>query len=254
MIDTHCHLDIPAFDHDRLEVLERARQAGVVQCLIPGVRLSDFPRMMAHASPELLIAFGLHPIYLEDHPVDGVAQLESWVVRCKPVAIGEIGLDFLEPAQSHEAQRILLEEQLRLAKQYRLPVLLHVRKAHDQVFSLLRRLAFPWGGIAHAFNGSLQQAHRLLDLGFCLGFGGVVTYERARRIRHLATVLPDEALVLETDAPDLSPVGQAGKRNEPCNLLAVAQTLAELRHMELGRIMEITTHNARNVLGLSGRC
>lgn len=250
MIDTHCHLNAAAFDLDREAVLARGRRAGVVQWVIPGVVLADFSELILMASPELLIALGLHPVYLDAHPVDALEQLEQWVMRSHPVAIGEIGLDYLLPPATHEGQMVLLEGQLQLAKRYHLPVLLHVRRAHDLVCGLLRRLAFTQGGIVHAFNGSLEQAHRYLDLGFRLGFGGVMTYPRAVRIRKVATLLPVDALVLETDAPDLTPVGHAKQRNEPAYLLEVVQTLAELRGVSVASLIEATTDNARMVLGI----
>ncbi|MBF0182449.1 MAG: TatD family hydrolase [Magnetococcales bacterium] len=250
MIDTHCHLDLPVFDHDRDAVWARALGAGVRQCVIPAIRLGGFANVVAMAGPQFPIALGLHPWYLDDHPADAVSRLEGWVARYRPVAIGEMGLDHKIPSESHAAQLTLFIDQLLLAKRHALPLLLHVRGAHDTVCSLLRKHAFSCGGIVHAFNGSLQQAHAYLDLGFCLGFGGVVTHDRARRVRTVAAALPDDALVLETDAPDLPPAGHAGERNEPAHLAIVVAALAGLRGVDAGCIIEQTTKNAINVLQL----
>ncbi|MBF0293796.1 MAG: TatD family hydrolase [Magnetococcales bacterium] len=250
MIDTHCHLDLPVFDHDRDAVWERARRVGVRQCVIPAIRVAGFAKVAAMASPQFPIALGLHPWYLPDHPADAVSRLEGWLARCRPVAIGEMGLDHKVPPESHAAQQILFIDQLLLAKRHKLPLLLHVRGAHDTVCSQLRKHAFTCGGIVHAFNGSLQQAHAYLDLGFRLGFGGVVTHDRAQRVRRVAAALPDHALVLETDAPDLPPAGHTGERNEPAHLAMVVATLAGLRGVEPGCIIEQTTQNATTVLQL----
>lgn len=252
MLDTHCHLDFPDFDADRIEVWQHARSVGVMGCLVPGVRLSDLGRVVALRSVEIGIALGLHPGFMADHPEDGVEQLEEWIRRSAPVAVGEIGLDHLLPPQTHEAQRHLLERQLRLATRMQLPVVLHVRRAHDAVIALLKRLAFSQGGIVHAFSGSPQQAVAYVKLGFCLGFGGVVTYERARRVRQVAAHLPEEWFVLETDAPDLIPAARIGQRNEPAFLPEVVRVLALLRQVEPEQIVAVATRNARQVLSWPG--
>ncbi len=250
MIDTHCHLDLPVFDTDRAAVLERSRRAGVDRWLVPGIVLAAFPRLTALSAPGVHIALGLHPLFTDDHGEGAVEQLWDWLRRFKPVAVGEIGLDYLAPAASHERQRRLFEEQLDLAERLCLPVVLHVRKAHDPVLLLLQRRRFSQGGIVHAYGGSLQQAHRYLDLGFRLGFGGVVTHERARRIRRVAAALPDSAPVLETDAPDLPFAGFEGQRNEPCRLPLAVRTLARLRNRPEERIIEMVEANGAAVLNL----
>lgn len=248
MIDTHCHLDRPVFDCDREAVLARSRQAGITQWVVPGICLVDFPAVVALRHSTLHIALGLHPLFV--HPTDALLKLASWVERIKPIAIGEIGLDFLAPAHTHPTQKMLFEAQLLMAQQLRRPVLLHVRKAHDLVLVLLRRHAFSFGGIIHAFNGSLQQAYQYIDLGFRLGFGGVLTQDRALRIRRMAALLPEESLVLETDAPDMPPAGHHGERNEPSYLALVAHTMARLRHVPVAHIMTVTRRNAQILLGL----
>ncbi len=179
-----------------------------------------------------------------------MAQLSRWVEDSQPLAIGEIGLDAMAPVATHPRQRRLFEGQVDLARQAHLPILLHVRRCHDPVLDCLRRTAFPYGGIVHAFNGTVSQAHRYLDRGFRLGMGGVMTHDRAVRIRQMVSLLPEEALVLESDAPDLPPAGHQGERNEPCHLPLVVQALADLRRVSEDHIMASTRRNARRVLGL----
>ncbi|MBF0461169.1 MAG: TatD family hydrolase [Magnetococcales bacterium] len=249
MIDTHCHLDHPVFDADRAAVLARSRQAGVVQWVVPAIRLDNFTAVVALRSPALQIALGLHPLFMADHPDGAVAQLAHWVEQVQPLAIGEIGLDAMAPVATHPAQRLLFAAQVDLARQVHLPILLHVRKTHDAILAVLRQMAFPYGGIVHAFNGTVQQAQGYLGLGFRLGMGGVVTRERAVRIRQVASVVPEEALVLESDAPDLPPTGHHGERNEPCHLPLVVHALAELRQVAPEHIRAITRANTRMVLG-----
>ncbi|MEO5376517.1 MAG: TatD family hydrolase [Magnetococcus sp. DMHC-6] len=248
MIDTHCHLHLPAFDTDRQEVLARSRQAGVDQWVVPGIRLSDFPQLVARHEEGIHLAFGLHPFFTQDHPTDGPDQLINWVRQYHPLAIGEIGLDFIAPQTTHQMQLALFTEQLRIADQFHLPVLLHVRKAHDIVLGVLRQRPFPFGGIVHAFSGTLHQARSYIELGFCLGFGGVVTRDNARHLRDLVPFLPESALVLESDAPDLPPAGHLGERNEPCHLPLVAQTLATLRKVPIEHMITTTRLNAQRVL------
>ncbi|MEO5353974.1 MAG: TatD family hydrolase [Magnetococcus sp. XQGC-1] len=250
MIDTHCHLDLPVFDADRGEVLARSRQAGVVQWVVPAISLANFSALVALRSPAICIALGLHPLFVAEHPLDAVAQLAHWVAEVKPTAIGEIGLDGAAPATTHARQQWLFAAQVDLAQQVGLPLLLHVRRCHEPVLDLLTRSGFAFGGIVHAFNGSLQQGQRYVSLGFRLGMGGVVTRPQAVRIRQVAAQLPDTALVLESDAPDLPPAGHQGERNEPCHLPLVAQSLAVLRGVSPEEIMETTSRNARTVLGL----
>jgi TatD DNase family protein len=166
------------------------------------------------------------------------------------IAIGEIGLDHHVAGLDPERQTWLLERQLAIARAAGLPVLLHVRKAHDEMLALLRRQPVPAGGIAHAFNGSLQQARQYLELGFKLGFGGMLTFERSRKLRRLATELPLDALVLETDAPDMTVASHHGERNSPEYLPEVLETLARLRDLEPSEVAGRTTANASEVLGV----
>jgi TatD DNase family protein len=251
LVDTHCHLDVDAFDPDRDEVLARSRQAGVRRIVIPGVEAEHWEASLAlcAAAAGLYPALGLHPVYLDRHAENDVAALETAIDRRRPVAVGEIGLDYFVPGLDRDAQQALFEAQLAVARDAGLPVLLHVRKAHDQVLATLRRVGVR-GGIAHAFNGSLQQAQKYLERGFKLGFGGTLTYERSRKIRAVARDLPLESIVLETDAPDIVVASHRGERNSPEYLPECLAALAEVRDEDALALAAATTRNACSVLGL----
>jgi len=259
LIDSHCHLDLPAFDADREQVLARCAALGVGHIVVPAIAAAGWQRLagLCDCHPGLSPAYGLHPMFMQQHrlcpdatagPGD-VERLEGWLQQHRAVALGEIGLDFWDKRADRGAQTALFEQQLAVAARQQLPVLLHVRKAHDQVLNLLQRHRPP-GGIAHAFNGSLQQAQRYIDLGFCLGFGGMLTFARSRKLRALAAALPLHALVLETDAPDMTVAAHRGERNSPEYLPDVAIALAQLRDGTLAEVADATTANARRVLGL----
>ena len=261
-IDTHCHLDAPEFDADRADVLARAAAGGVGRIVLPAVGAFNFDsvRALAHAHGHAY-ALGIHPIWV-DRAVDGDLQtLRSALAtqRDDPrlVAVGEIGLDHFVPGLDRARQELFYVEQLKLAREFDLPVILHVRRSADSLLKHLRRLRLT-GGIAHAFNGSEQQALAFVELGFKLGFGGTMTFERALQIRRLAQSLPLGAIVLETDAPDIPPVwlyrtaeqraAGATVRNEPGELPRIALTLAELRGLSLHEVAEATAANSRVAL------
>ena len=250
LIDTHCHLDVAEFDADRAAVLARSRAAGVTEQVIPAIHQPGWEALVALCRREVGLqpALGMHPIYLEVHRPEHLDELATRVAAERPLAIGEIGLDYFVDGLDREVQQALFEAQLRIAAKADLPVLLHVRKAHDQVLATLRRLRFACGGIAHAFSGSAQQAQQYLDLGFKLGFGGTLTYDRALRIRALARELPLTAMVLETDAPDIPLASHRGERNSPEYLPEVLAALAALRGEPLEQVAAQTTANARAVL------
>jgi TatD DNase family protein len=251
LIDTHCHLDVEEFDPDRAQVLAEARAAGLIGIVIPAIHAAGWPRLLrlCATAADLYPALGLHPVYLAQHRPEHIADLERALADSRPLAVGEIGLDFYQEGLDPARQQALFEAQLVLARSAGLPVLLHARKAHDQVLATLKRLRVR-GGIAHAFNGSLQQAGKYLDLGFCLGFGGMLTFERSLRLRPLARALPIEAIVLETDAPDLTVAAHRGSRNSPAYLPEVLSALAEVRDADPAELAAQTTRNAREVLGL----
>ncbi len=253
IIDTHCHLDVAEFDADRSAVIERARARGVAGFLVPAIHRDGwaFLRELCHSARDLYAALGMHPIYLERHRDAHLQELEQAVERERPVAIGEIGLDFFVRDLDRHRQQCLFEAQLAIAQEAGLPVVLHVRKAHDQVLACLRRMRVP-GGIAHAFNGSIQQAAQYQDLGFGLGFGGMLTFDRSNKVRALARALPLDAIVLETDAPDMTVAAHRGERNSPEYLPDCLAALAEVRDQDPAYLAEQTTANARRLLRLPG--
>jgi len=251
LIDTHCHLDVSAFDPDRKNVLARARANGVAGIVVPGVLAHDWDRLwrLCAGEPDLYPALGMHPVYLDQHRHADLQQLEALLTAHRPVAVGEIGLDYFITDPDRTRQQALFEAQLELARAAHLPVILHVRKAHDRVLSTLKRIRV-CGGTSHAFNGSRQQAAQYIELGFKLGFGGMLTYPRSSKLRALARELPLEAIVLETDAPDMTVARHHGERNSPEYLPDCLVALAEVRGEEPGVIARQTTANAREVLGL----
>ncbi len=265
-IDTHCHLDAPEFSTDVLAVRQRAQQAGVRLCVIPAVAAAHFEsvRSLAHSGGDGY-ALGIHPLFVGRAVDADLAALDAALLRYRDdprlLAVGEIGLDFFVPELKltplRERQEFFYREQLKLARQHGLPVILHVRRSADRLLKYLRELAPAkgWRGIAHAFNGSQQQAEAFIGLGFKLGFGGAVTFEAARQIRQLATSLPLDALVLETDAPDMPPhwlyqtaqvraEGGVQGRNEPAELPRIAHVLADLRGISADALALSSTENA----------
>jgi TatD DNase family protein len=261
MIDTHCHLDAREFDTDRDAVVQRARAAGVQQIVLPAVAVENFDtvRTLAHTHG-LAYGLGIHPLCVDDAGDDDLRLLHDALRRNREdprlVAIGEIGLDHFVPGLDRTRQERFYAAQLELAQEFDLPVIVHVRRSADVLLKHLRRV--PVRGIAHAFNGSLQQAQVFVDLGFRLGFGGAMTFERALQIRRLARWVPEHALVLETDAPDIPPhwlyrtaaqrAAGATMRNEPAQLPRIADTLSELRGWPRDAIARITTANAHAAL------
>ena len=251
LIDSHCHLDFPIFDPDRADILRRCRALGIRDIVVPGVEARHWPRQLGlcQSEPGLHPALGLHPLFVEHHREEDLALLQQRIEQARPVAIGEIGLDFYPAAVDRARQLHLFEQQLLIARNANLPVLLHVRKAHEPVLKALKEIG-AIGGIAHAFNGSLQQARRYMALGFKLGFGGMLTYERSRKLRRLAQNLPLEAIVLETDAPDMTVAAHRGERNSPEYLPDILAALARLKSESAEEIAAQTTRNALEVLNL----
>ncbi len=264
-IDSHCHLDAAEFAADAAAVRARARACQVVHCVLPAVEVGNFDavRQLAHAGADSY-ALGIHPLYVAQAGDADLATLDAHLLRYRDdprlVAVGEIGLDFFVPAlcQSplRERQEFFYQEQLKLARKHDLPVLLHVRRSVDGVLKGLRDTAQgrAWSGIAHAFNGSAQQAQAFIALGFKLGFGGALTFERALQLRRLAVSLPLDALVLETDSPDMAPhwlyrsaeqraSGAAQGRNEPAELPRIGTELAALRGLSVDALAAATCRN-----------
>lgn len=256
-IDTHCHLDAAEFARESGAIAQRAEQQGVSMIVIPAVEKGNFRTVqdLARQHVNCAYALGIHPMYVPQAAEEDLGVLRDMIADAisdaRFVAIGEIGLDFFVPGLAagplREKQEYFYSEQLKIARDFCLPVLLHVRRSQDSILKYLRRIPVP-GGIAHAFNGSFQQAETFIDLGFKLGFGGAMTFPRALQIRRLATELDAESLVLETDAPDISPVWLHPLRNSPEELPRIGKTLAELRGMPVELLANISSLNAHAVL------
>ena len=251
LIDSHCHIDVADFDDDREAVLQRARELGVTGLVVPGICAADWGTLLALCSSHagLFPALGLHPVFMQQHAAGDVDTLQGLLEEHAVVAIGEIGLDYFVSGLDRASQQSLFEAQLAVARDANLPVILHVRKSHDAVLETLRRIPVR-GGICHAFNGSLQQAARYIEMGFRLGFGGMLTFERSVKLRALARELPVEALVLETDAPDMTVAQHRGERNSPEYLPYCLSALASVRGADTEELARITTANTREVLNL----
>ena len=249
-IDTHCHLDAAEFGDTQANIVRAAAAAGVDRIVVPSVARSNFEtvRMLCQQHPGCAPAYGIHPMYTDAATPDDLVILRDFLKQHRPIAIGEIGLDFFILHYDQTCQEYFFVEQLKLAREFDLPVLLHIRRAQDTILKHLRQIKVR-GGIAHAFNGSRQQADEFIKLGFKLGFGGAMTYPRATKLRELAATLPLEIIVLETDAPDIPPdFLEKGLPNEPKYLPRIAQTLAELRGMSVDEVAQTTTANAIDVM------
>ena len=252
LVDSHCHLDVAEFDGDRDAVLQRARAAGVTHQVVPAIDAAGWPALkrICAAAVGLHAAYGLHPMYLAAHEDAHLQALEGWLRRERAVAVGECGLDYFVEGLDRDRQQTLFDGQLALARQFGLPVIVHARRAVDAVIASIRR--FPGvRGVVHSYAGSAEQARQLWDLGFLLGLGGPVTYERAQRLRRLAARMPLQYLLLETDAPDQPDAAHRGRRNEPARLTVVLEAIAGLRGEPRERIAEATTANARALFGFA---
>jgi TatD DNase family protein len=258
LFDTHCHLDAAEFDADRFEVINYAREQGVQGILIPAVQAADFYKVrdLAHRFDQGAYAVGIHPMFVRHAKHEDLDALALFLRdhRDDPrlVAVGEIGLDFfiedIRQGSERERQIAFYKAQLEIAEHSHLPVILHVRRSQDELLKWLRRRE-PLGGIAHAFNGSFQQAQQFIDLGFALGVGGAFTFTRARQIRRLVSELALSNLVLETDAPDMAPAWlDKGTRNTPAEVVAIADALAHLRGVDRPTVLRQTAQTAFRVV------
>ena len=255
IIDSHCHLDFPVFDSTRSQLVASALAAGVTHIVIPAVVAQNFQRVIdtASAYPNTSFALGLHPCFMQEHQAEDLQTLVDYVEYFSVCAIGEIGLDFFIPDYDAAAQISLLKAQLEIAKEHRLPVLLHVRKAHDIMLKTLREVKFEQGGIVHAFNGSMQQAEQFIAMGFKLGFGGAITYPRANKLRRLVAALPLFSIVLETDAPDMPLSGRQGVFNQPAYVADILKEIAGLRAEPIESIAATTTASVEQLLSITSQ-
>lgn len=252
LFDSHCHLDAPEFAPDRKAVLARARAAGVTDQLVPAVDFAAWPALAALCvgEPGLHAAFGLHPMYLDQHLDTHLDALPDWLQRHHAVAVGECGLDFFIDGLDLERQRIIFRRQLEIARELDLPVILHARRAVEETIATIRQIG-SLRGVVHSWPGSEEQARQLYAMGFFLGIGGPVTFERAQRLRRLVATMPIDHLLLETDAPDQADASRRGQRNEPAFLVDILREVAHLRDEPEDHIAEATTANARRLFGLA---
>ena len=251
LIDSHSHFDASGFDADRAAVHARAAAAGVVAQVVPAVDAAGWPKLKTVCAqlPGLHPAYGLHPMYLASHRPEHLDNLREWIEREHPVAVGECGLDFFVEGLDEDEQRRYFEGQLRLAREFDLPLIVHARRAVDAVIASVKRVG-RLRGVVHSFSGSPEQARQLWQLGFLIGLGGPVTYERANRLRTLARTMPLDHLLLETDAPDQPDAGIRGQRNEPARLPVVRDVIAGLRGITAVEVSQATTRNAERLFNL----
>ncbi|MEP9318162.1 TatD family hydrolase [Pseudomonas sp. LABIM340] len=257
LIDTHNHLDCPDFEQDRAAVLQRSRELGVERQVLLGVFRENWEDVWALVDnePDLYAALGLHPIYLARHRPEHLTALREWLQRLaghpKLCAVGEIGLDYYLEDLDRDGQQAIFEEQLRIAIDFELPVLLHVRRAHAAMIATLKRYKPKRQGIIHAFAGSREEAREYLKLGFRLGLGGAPTWPQANRLRKVVPEIPLESIVLETDSPDMAPSMYPGVRNSPEHLPDICAALAELKGVSPEELASASTRNAMELFGWS---
>ena len=251
LVDSHVHLDDHRFDDDREAVIARARQAGVEAMIVPATHAEGWPAVqrLQQDFPDVFPAYGLHPMFLQQHIAGHVEALDGWLDSHPAVAVGEIGLDYFVEELDRDVQQACFEGQLAVAKNHGLPVIVHARRAVDAVIATLRRY-HGVRGVVHSFSGSEEQAHRLLDLEFMLGLGGPVTYPRAQRLRRLAAAVPVEQLLIESDGPDQPGVDHRGQRNEPAWTRDTLRHLADIRGADADELATATTANAERLFGL----
>jgi len=251
LIDSHCHLDAAEFDGDRAAVIARAQAAGIAAQVLPAVTAASWPKLreVCTMADGLYPAYGLHPLFLDQHRPAHLPLLGEWIARERPCAIGECGLDFFVDGLDEAEQQRYFAGQLQLAREFDLPVIVHARRAVDAVILAIRKVG-RLRGVVHSFAGSPEQARQLQSLDFLIGLGGPVTYDRAQRLRRLAAELPLQQLLLETDAPDQPDASIRGERNEPARLRTVLDTIATLRGQPAAEIAEQTTRNAQRLFGL----
>jgi TatD DNase family protein len=252
LFDSHCHLDFPEFKGKVDQIIEMCEKKGIQGIFIPGVKRDGWLRIRQISARKLIChsGLGLHPLYVDEHQDIHLHDLEMALSVGLVAAIGEIGLDFYKSDTNRELQLKYFTAQVSIAKEAHLPVVLHVRKAHDEVLLQLKKLNYANGGIVHAFNGSEVQAERYMNMGFKLGFGGAMTFPRAAKLHRLASNLPLESIVLETDAPDMPPVTCKGPYNTPLHLFDNFKSLVSLRKESAEVIAKQTTLNAMAALNL----
>jgi TatD DNase family protein len=251
IIDSHCHLDFEVFDSDREQVLSRAFEAGVKNIIIPGVLKDtwDNIKILTQNYSHLHACYGLHPYFLDQHKSSHLDDLVHWIETENPVALGECGLDFYLKDLDKDTQQFYFEQQLDIAQQHQLPVVIHARKSTEAVITALKNRP-GLSGMIHSYSGSYEQALKLIDLGFYLSFGGPITYTKANKLRNLITKLPLEYILVETDAPDQPGASYHKQRNEPSYITEVVTTIAELQDSFFEEVADITSNNAKQLFQL----
>ncbi|WP_223458613.1 MULTISPECIES: TatD family hydrolase [unclassified Pseudomonas] len=255
LIDTHTHLDFPDFDADRQALLAESRALGVRRMVVLGVYQANWQRVweLVQSDPDLHAAFGLHPVYLDDHRPQHLSELGDWLTRLaghrQLCAVGEIGLDYFIETLDRDRQQALFEAQLQLAVDFNLPALIHVRRSHAAVIATLKRFRLKRAGIIHAFAGSQEEAREYIKLGFKLGLGGAPTWPQAQRMHRVLGALPLDSVVLETDSPDMAPAMFPGQRNSPAHLPAICTALAQWMAISPERLAAASTANSCEVFG-----
>lgn len=252
LIDSHCHFDLPIFDHDRDQLQQQMKLAGITDIIFPATTADNWQRLknVTDSCLGYHASYGLHPMFMQQHTLEHSAKLRTWLEHEPVVAVGECGLDFFIPNVQQTAQEELFLHHLQLARDFDLPLIIHARKSLDIVLKHIRRIN-NLRGVIHSFSGSQQQADQLIAAGFYLGIGGTVTYERAKRLRSVVRNVPETCLLLETDSPDQPDSQWRGKRNEPTRLPVITAKLAEIRQTSVQHIADITTTNALRLFALT---
>ena len=245
LIDSHCHLDDDRYDIDRDQVVAQARSLNINKIVVPATTANRWPKVKQTAATYdgVFPAYGLHPMFIEQHQAAHIRELDEWLGREKAVAVGECGLDFYQSRIDEKWQKQLFNEQIQLAANHHLPVIVHARKALDEVISLIRKNS-PVTGVVHSFSGSLQQAEQLIDLGFKLGIAATVGFERAKKLRSVVAKVADHGLLLESDAPDQPGAAHPGERNQPGYIVEHLKTIAELRQTSEAQLIAVLQANS----------
>lgn len=251
IIDSHCHIDFTEFDSDREHVLAQANNLGITKIIVPGVMQQTWQRITDYCKhyPQLYPCYGLHPYFINKHSEEDIAQLKNTIELNKPVAVGECGLDYFLKDLEKNKQQFYFEEQLNLAIEFNLPVVIHARKSTEAVINAIKQRP-GLRGMIHSYSGSYEQATKLIDLGFYLSFGGPITFEKSTRLRKLVQSLPLSSILVETDAPDQPVANAKSNRNEPAFIIDVVQSIAYLHNKDTSEIASITSDNANTLFQL----
>ena len=251
LIDSHCHLDFEAFDNDRSEVLQRAKDNNISDIVIPGTEKIFWDRIkhLCENNPHLHACYGLHPYWINNHNEQDIDALDTYIETSHPVALGECGLDFRPHQADKKTQLSFFEAQLTIANNHRLPVVIHSVKATESIIQMIKKFK-NLSGMIHSYSGSTEQARQLIDLNFYISLGGSLTYDHAKKIKKVAKEIPLTSLLLETDSPDQPDQKHSGKRNEPSYMINTVKAISEIREETANRIAEQTTINAKKLFGI----